>query len=195
MKPNTLLFLIILSSFNSFSSFSQTIKTVTINKRDFGYGVGTPGMVPTITAYYEKDINIDSEDTIKKILIVFRDARYSQLIETESILFSNIRKDKNRKALTNENQDVWMFIKHFTEAIAQINSKEKASMKWLGNNYAITTSESDNKWISLWAIESDVLQGYTLINKKWAEQLIDWFKQIGFDYSVFQNNVSKPNEE
>jgi hypothetical protein len=152
-------------------------------------------MVPTITAYYEKDINIDSGDTIKKIRIVFRDARYSQLMEMESILFSNIRKDKNGKALTDENQDVWLFIKRFTEATAQINSKEKAEMKWLGNNYAITTSESNKKWISLWAIESDVLQGYTMFNKKWAEQLIDWFKQIGFDYGVFQNSASNPVKE
>lgn len=144
-------------------SMAQT-KNETIHKQNIGY----------ITAKYGKHIDLAQGDTMKYIILVFQDMRYSAITSNESVLFTDIVKDSLKNGSREHNQKLWQFLADMKQAMAE--SESKPTMSWDRDDYKL--SLLGGREIYLYG--GDYKQGFTWLTPNAAKGLMDWFKLVGF---------------
>jgi hypothetical protein len=150
------LFTLALCAF-SLGSIAQT-KKMDLSRKDIG---------PLRPALYKQEINMETGDTIKYVILLFQNVRYSAITDTKSILFLNPHKDDST-------------IKQFIADLksAQAESDKGVDMTWEQPMYNVRVKESDK---AVYLIDPTGTTGYTYLTQRQTQMLLDWLSSIGFN--------------
>jgi hypothetical protein len=148
-----------------FAGYSQ-VKRQTLFSKDVG--VFTP-------ASYIKIMDYDNGDTTRCIFLTFRNAKYSYLSDYKSVAFCI--DDANR-----DSSKVFKFIADIKAA--QQALLDKTDMEWTTEDYQIRVTPSIGNYI--WLYDAKKL-GYTWLNKKNANLLLQFFQVIDFEPDTTTN--------
>lgn len=132
------------------------VKSVDISNKKIG----------TLNCIYKMSIDLDKGDTTKYIYIGFQNAKYSSIIDTKSIFFG----------IPNNQDEVLEFTKHLETALGEMGSK--SSISWRKDRYSIILYDFSSLMF-LGESEKEG-SGYTKLNKKNVQKLIDWLKSCEF---------------
>ena len=150
MKSNYLLTIFILLI--TFNLNAQT-KRITISEQQIG----------SISSKYIKSINTETKDSLYLVYLGFQNEKYKTITDIKSISLSN----KGEKDELVEDLKT-----------ASIEVENKVEMNWNRNNYQILLFDFTNQ-VYIYGNPKKG-SGYTTLNKKETEKLIEWLESIDF---------------
>ena len=142
----------------SMSCIAQT-KKMDLSRKEIG---------PLRPALYKQEINLETGDTIRYIIMLFQNVRYSSITDTKSIMFLNPERDSS---------NVLKFIEDLKAA--QLESDKGVDMTWEHPMYNIRVKEKDK---AIYLIDPTGTTGYTYLTMRQSDMLLDWFASLGFKH-------------
>lgn len=134
-------------------------KTIAISQKKTG----------SINCIYNKIINLETSDTTFYINLSFQNKKYDVIEDIYYISF----------LLPYHNSKVLEFVKDLEAALHENKIDDKANITWKKEDYMISIGGREITIISLKKRGLDI-SGWTSLSQAECENLINWFKSIGF---------------
>lgn len=125
-----------------------------------------------VQVLYQRSINIDKEDTMYMVFLVYQNAKYSTIADTKIIGIY-------------QNEELAKLIKDLTTAYNEMSKGEKVELEWSRDKYRLALYNFSN---NLYLYEAKGSSGYTMLNKKEIVQMVELLSSI----DIGNTNLKEP---